>query len=278
MTFFTASDGASIAFHEEGAGRPLLLLHGLMANGGFFDGQRALADDFRLIRLDLRGHGASFAGSRPPTVARAAEDVAELVEHLDLEGAVGIGWSLGATVLWRVLSGHASRRFAGAVIVDMSPCVRNQGGWELGLSPDHCEDRTRAIREDFPAFAAGAGAAIFAQPLDEAQRPLADWVGREFARCDRSAVDSLWKSLVEEDSRPLLGAIRQPTLVVHGAQSHLYGADTADHLVEALPSASALRFERSGHAPHLEQPELFNAAIRDFAAMLPPVPTLKVTA
>jgi pimeloyl-ACP methyl ester carboxylesterase len=43
--------------------------------------------------------------------------------------------------------------------------------------------------------------------------------------------------------------------------------------VDALPSASTIEFDRSGHAPHLEQPELFNRTVRDFAAMLPPVQT-----
>ena len=72
-----------------------------------------------------------------------------------------------------------------------------------------------------------------------------------------------------EDFRPSLGGIAQPTLIVHGANSHLYGADTADHLVAALPNARAITFERSGHSPHIEQPDLFNSTIRDFAASLP---------
>jgi pimeloyl-ACP methyl ester carboxylesterase len=68
--------------------------------------------------------------------------------------------------------------------------------------------------------------------------------------------------------RALLERIAHPTLVVHGAQSRLYGEDTADHLVAALPDARAVRFDRSGHAPHLEQPELFNATLTDFADRL----------
>jgi pimeloyl-[acyl-carrier protein] methyl ester esterase len=66
--------------------------------------------------------------------------------------------------------------------------------------------------------------------------------------------------------------------VIHGARSHLYGADTADHLAAALPDARTLRFERSGHAPQIEEPELFNQAIHDFAAGLPRTATHKTTA
>jgi hypothetical protein len=57
-------------------------------------------------------------------------------------------------------------------------------------------------------------------------------------------------------------------LIVHGAHSSLYGDGTADHLVAALPQARAVRFERSGHAPHLEEPELFNATLKNFAGRL----------
>lgn len=266
MRRFTASDGAHVAYSDEGRGRPLVLLHGLMADSAFFERQRALADSFRIVAVDLRGHGATPAGTEPPTIRRLADDVAELAAALDLEGAVGIGWSLGAAVLWRVLAGPASPRFVGAVVVDMTPRVLNDAGWDLGLSRETCEARSQAIRDDFPAFAAAAGQAIFAEP-----GAAADRAARAFAANDPAAIGALWESLVEEDFRPLLPSIRQPTLVVHGAHSHLYGADTAGHLVAALPKARAVAFDRSGHAPHLEESERFNATIREFAATLPPV-------
>jgi pimeloyl-ACP methyl ester carboxylesterase len=268
-----ASDGARIAYLDEGEGRPLVLLHGLMANGGFFRRQRELADGFRLVAIDLRGHGRSPAGPTPPTIERLAEDVAGLVESLGLEGAVGVGWSLGAAVLWRILAGAVSERFAGAIVIDMTPRVLNDEGWDLGLSRETCAARSQAISDDFPAFAAAAGRAIFVEPGGEADR-----AAEAFAANDPQAIGALWNSLVEEDFRPLLPSIRQPTLVVHGAHSHLYGADTAGHLVAALPNARAVAFDRSGHAPHLEQPELFNATLRDFAAALPPVRQPETTA
>jgi pimeloyl-[acyl-carrier protein] methyl ester esterase len=254
-----------------------VLLHGLMAHGGFFEEQRRLADSFRLIRIDLRGHGRSRGEGAAPTVAVLATDVARLTDQLDLQGAVGVGWSLGASVLWRLLAGPSSARFAGAVVVDMTPRVLNDAHWALGLSEEACEARTQAIRDDFPAFAQSAGAAIFAQPAENGRETLARWAGEEFARNDAAAIGALWASLVGEDLRPQLPCILQPTLVVHGSQSQLYGADTAGHLVAALPHARALPFPRSGHAPHIEEPERFNAAIREFAGGLPPVPEPQTT-
>ncbi len=268
---FEAPDGTSIAYEEIGEGRPLVLLHGLMAHSGFFARQRELSDAFRLISIDLRGHGKSRADGTSPTVADLAADVAALAERLELQGAIGAGWSLGASVLWRVLTGPAAGRGAGAGGVDMSPRVLNDGAWTLRLTPEACDVRSQAIREDFANFARNAGHAIFSQPVAPQFQELADWAGAEFARNDPAAIAGIWASLVGEDYRASLARIRQPTLVVHGAHSQLYGPGTADHLVHALPDARAVRFDRSGHAPHMEEPELFNRLIRDFAANLPRV-------
>jgi pimeloyl-ACP methyl ester carboxylesterase len=146
--------------------------------------------------------------------------------------------------------------------------VRNDAEWDLGLSPEACEARSAAIRDDFEGFAQSAGQNIFAQPLAPDRKRDADWASAQFARNDAAAMGSVWASLVRQDVRALLQKIEHPTLVVHGARSSLYGDDTADHLVAALPDARAVRFDRSGHAPHLEEPGLFNRILRDFAARL----------
>jgi len=262
---FTASDGTRIAWREAGSGRPILMLHGLMAHGGFFRGQAPLADSFRLISVDMRGHGASRVAGERPTLEQLTDDMVELSAALDLRDAVGIGWSLGASVLWRLLAGPAGERFAGAVIVDMTPKVLNGRDWSLGLTPDHVEARSAAFRDDFAAFAAIAGPAIFA----DGGKALGPWAAAAFAENEGPAIGAIWASLAEADLRPLLPAIAQPTLIVRGAWSPLYGPETADYLAETLPNARMVAFDRSGHAPHLEEPERFNRLIADFAADLP---------
>ncbi|HEY6917551.1 MAG TPA: alpha/beta hydrolase, partial [Allosphingosinicella sp.] len=111
MQQFIASDGARITYRDQGEGRPILLLHGLMATGGFFRHQMELARDFRLISVDLRGHGASEAGEDCPTVGRLAADISALITALNLTDAVGIGWSMGASVLFDLLTAPVAERF-----------------------------------------------------------------------------------------------------------------------------------------------------------------------
>ena len=268
LQHFTTADGARIAYRDEGEGRPLVLLHGLMAHSGFFAAQSALTQNFRLIAIDLRGHGESRAANGSLTVEQLAGDVAAIAEELGLEDAIGIGWSLGASVLWRVLAGPAGRRFAGAVVIDMTARVLNDADWDLGLSREACDARTDAIAGDFETFAVGAGQAIFAQPISAERRGVADWASLEFARNDPAKIGAIWASLVDEDFRPLLGRIEHPTLIVHGAHSQLYDATTAEHLARVLPNAEAVEFAASGHAPQIEEPDRFNAVITAFANRL----------
>ena len=274
---FLASDGARLFYREAGQGQPLVLLHGLMAHGEFFREQAQLSDRFRLIIPDLRGHGRSSPAAKPGTIGRMAADVEELVRLLALEQAIGIGWSLGATLLWQVLAGAEANRFCGAVVIDMTARVRNGHGWDLGLTAEACDARTAAIRSDFSSFAATAGQNIFAQPIAGERQPVADWASAEFSRNHADSIEAVWAALVEQDSRGLLATIRQPTLVIHGARSRLYDDATADHLVAALPDARAVRFRDSGHAPHLEQPDRFNQVLRDFADRLTCDPLLPAT-
>ena len=266
MGTVTASDGVVIRYQEMGSGRPILLLHGLMAHGGFFRAQSRLASDYRLIVLDFRGHGTARAEGEGATVERLALDAAELSAALDLHDAIVIGWSLGATIMWHLLAGSASGRFSGGMAIDMTPQVTNGHGWSLGLTRERCDDRLRAMTDDYPAFAMAAGEAIFAP--DFADAGLKEWAGHEFARNDSASIAGLWTSLTAQNLRPVLGLIRHPMIVVHGGQSHLYGPETARYLIDHMPDAQAVEFPGCGHSPHLEAPDAFNALVRDFEGRL----------
>lgn len=241
-----------------------------MAHSGFWDAQAPLRDRFRLIAPDLRGHGRSQAQAGSVTVDRLTRDIEELVAAMDLRDAVVVGWSLGAAIGWLLLTGPVGPRFAGSVVVDMTPRIANGGSWSLGLSPELIEARAAAFRDDFENFAPGAGQAILAPPIDEEKSRLAAWAGAEFARNDPAAMGVLWRSLAEADQRDLLPQVSCPSLIVRGRHSYLYGPDTARYLQRSLREARIVEFASSGHAPNLEQPELFNKVVNDFAARLQP--------
>jgi pimeloyl-ACP methyl ester carboxylesterase len=221
---FTASDGASIHYEVSGQGRPLLLLHGLMAHGGFWDAQANLADTHRLIIPDLRGHGLSRADVHSLSITRLTRDMQELADQLDLHDAV----------VGRLVAGRGGRlAAAGRPVRGALRRLRGRGHDPahpqrpliglLGLSPELIAARTAAFRGDFESFTATAGQAVLAPPLTGEKARLAAWASAEFARNDPAAMAALWDSLAEEDHRPLLPRIAQPSLIVRGAHSIFTG-------------------------------------------------------
>lgn len=273
MAELVLRDGARLAYREWGAGRPLLLVHGWAAHGGFFSAQRDLASGFRLIELDLRGHGGSDAAPGPLTVEVLAADLADMMAQLELQDVLAVGWSLGAMALWRLLEGPAGARIAGMVVIDMSPRIVNDPGWALGLKGGYdlaaVLTAQVAMRADWPGFGRQLAQRIVAEGLSEERAPLIDWVEREVLACRPGPLIELWGSLASQDVTGKLTGFDVPTLVAYGERSQLYPAATAAFLTERLPRASSVRFERSGHALHLEEPERFNQAVTQFAAALP---------
>lgn len=276
----TNSSGGRLVYDDEGAGRPLLFLHGWAAHAGFFAPQRdALAREFRVISPDLAGHRRSAAGSQAPlTIERLADDLLALCRHLDLRDAVAVGWSMGAMALWSALLAGAEAHISGQIIVDMSPRILNGPGWQLGLkggstggsAPGGPTGRTeKAMRANWAAVAPRIARRLFAGGLEAERAGLRRWAEAQIAAANGEAMARLWGSMLAQDYRPHLPRLGTPALVVHGALSQLYALGTAEFLAHSLPQARLCTFARSGHAPHLEEPETFNRMVADFARAVP---------
>ncbi|MFV3126282.1 alpha/beta fold hydrolase [Niveispirillum sp. KHB5.9] len=275
MPYLVTSDQARIAFDDAGAGRPLLLVHGWATHAGFFRPQlEDLARAFRVVAIDLRGHGRSRGADADLSIDLLARDVAELADHLDLRDMLVVGWSMGAMVLWRALLDGLTARTAGMAVIDMAPRVINGEGWELGLRGSSAAKSARqslaAMVANWPAVAPRVAGRIFAEGGEAEHATLRHWAEAEVAASDAPAMARLWSSLIAQDFRADLAPLSLPVLVAHGNRSRLYSAATAQALAALLPRAVTVGFDGSGHAPHLERPESFNRTLTQFAATLPP--------
>lgn len=275
MPYLVTSDQAKIAYDDAGSGRPLLLVHGWATHAGFFGPQaEGLAGSFRTISVDLRFHGRSRGAGGEISIGRLARDLIELADHLDLHDMLVVGWSMGAMVLWRALLDGLAARAAGMVVIDMAPRVINGADWDLGLRGSSAAKSARqtpaAMVTNWPAMAPRVAGRIFAEGGGPAKDALYPWAEGEVAASDAHAMAQLWSSLTAQDFRADLSRLSLPVLVAHGNLSRLYSAQTAAALATFLPHAVTVGFDRSGHAPHLEEPESFNRTLTQFAASLPP--------
>lgn len=262
-------DGTPMAFSDTGAGPVILAIHGWAASRGFFaDLADRLGDRYRVIIPDLRAHGDTPAGSLPLDMDTLADDITELMDKLDLDPVVLIGWSMGAMVAWAMIRQNGTDRLTGLVVEDMTPRVLNDADWDLGMSRGLTETSsvraTDLMRADWPAYAAGFAPRLFA--ARHADHALVREAAEELSRRDGEAMAALWTSMTSQDMRPVLGEMRLPILVAHGAESAAYGPETSRYLVDTLPQADRLEFAHSGHTPHLEQAEDFARAVDQFVS------------
>lgn len=266
--------GGPVHVHRAGSGTPLLCVHGWAMGGVAFAHQLPLAArGFELIALDLPGFSSTQRHEPEATIDYQASVVSAVIRQLGLSDVCAIGWSMGAIILWQMLSVE-NPAVTRLISIDMTPRIENDHDWSLGLMSGHSaagrSELLEAMRQDWQAYTRRFTGRILAgdHPVElEAITSLA-------LAADVGVAAESWASMSEFDARPLLGSIMIPTRAVHGARSGLYHQAVAAHVAGAMPDAQAIIIESAGHAPHIETPDIFNRLVADFCAA-PATPTQK---
>ena len=103
-------NGLDLYYEVHGSGKPVVLLHGGLGGIGMFTGQLPpLSERFQVIAVELEGHGHTALRERPMSFEQMADDIAALVQHLGLERADLVGYSLGGSVALQTASRHPER-------------------------------------------------------------------------------------------------------------------------------------------------------------------------
>jgi pimeloyl-[acyl-carrier protein] methyl ester esterase len=243
---------------------PLVFLHGWTMEGDIFAGTiRRLGSDFACHAPDLPGHGG-HASDFPLTIDGCADFVADYLRRQGLERPIIVGWSLGAMVAWTLASRRPDVALSGLATIDMSPKIVNDVNWSLGIRNFEARQNERtllAIAGDWSAFAARVNAGMYASGSQETHPETLKIIRRQ----KPAAMASLWASLAQADARTILTTLACPALVMKGAKSRLYAPETASYIADHTPGAALVRFEQSGHSPHLEEPDRFAHTLRDWA-------------
>lgn len=236
--------------------------------GKYFREQVAgLSPRYRCIVPDLRAHGESGPLQPGQGITALAEDIAELMAHLDIANVTLVGWSMGAMVCWSLMQLGAANRVSGIVSIDMVPKILSDSQWPFGLRKGDKSVFAHAVARmttDWPAFTRNFVPRIFARGSDAQSKNIVAEMVADAEKNDPESMARLWMSLAEQDFREQLGGLEKPCLVTYGRQSKLYREEASLWLAAKLPDARAVAFSKSGHAPHLEEPDKFNSEIMAF--------------
>jgi pimeloyl-ACP methyl ester carboxylesterase len=257
MNHATSADGTRIAWTAEGTGPAVVLVHGITENLRAWDpvAQR-LAEERTVVRLDLRGHGASAPGGGYG-VADLVGDVVAVIEAAGLERPDVVGHSLGGLVASALGNAFPVRS---VVNVDQPLAL---AGFKAMLEP------LRAPLEDPNTFTP-----VMEQILGQMEGDLLDAEERARLRGLRrplqAAVLGIWHdvwTLSEADLavlvNQLLEGYRTPYLAIHGIDP---GPAYVDWLAARIPGARVEVWPEHGHYPHLVDPDRFVRTLRAFWA------------
>ncbi|MDT8909933.1 alpha/beta hydrolase [Amycolatopsis sp. PS_44_ISF1] len=266
-TEVVGTSGVRIALRVEGAqnSRPLVFVHGWAQSSRSWAAQfadPALTERFRLVAMDLRGHGASDVPSAGYDDPRQwADDVAAVLDFAG-PGAILVGWSYGGLVLTDYLRVHGSARLSGIVLTGaITEIGRGRPGGRIG--PVMRAALPAALSDD-PAVAVPAlvgftrGLAAGQVPGTYAQALL----GAALA-VPPAVRAALFKRDV--DSAAVLQAVDKPALVLHGTADGVVDPSAADYAAGKIPGAVQRWFVDAGHLPFVEDAGEFNSALRQFA-------------
>jgi len=219
--YVTTPDGARLYYKDWGSGQPIVFHHGWPLTADDWDAQMMffLAQGYRVIAFDRRGHGRSTQTMHGNDMDTYARDTAVLVRHLDLHNAIHIGHSTGGGVVARYVARYAEGRVAKAVLVSAVPPIMLQTPANPGGLPMSVFDGFREAlvnnRADFfwnvpvPFY----GFNRPGQSVNEAIRQ--NWWRQGMMGGAKAQYDSI-KAFSETDQTEDLKAIQVPVLIQHG--------------------------------------------------------------
>jgi 3-oxoadipate enol-lactonase len=232
----------------------LILSNSLGADLRMWEPQaQALAERFRLVRYDTRGHGGSPVPDGPYTIDHLGQDVVALLDHLEIERAHFAGLSLGGmTGLW--LGIHAPERLDRLVVLCTSARLGPAETWRERAETVRAQG-TEAVAE------AGVGRWLTAG-FREAHLDTAVWL-RDMIAATPDAGYAAGCAVIEHmDLRPELAGISAPTLVIAGAQDPSTPPEHAEAIAAAIPARLEL-LDPAAHLANVEQPEAVTRLIRE---------------
>jgi pimeloyl-ACP methyl ester carboxylesterase len=257
---FAPVNGSRLYYETTGTGSAVVLIHGGQLDSRMWDDQVAASSrDFRVIRYDVRGYGGSH---RPDMIYSDADDLAALLDYLDVDKAHLVGLSLGGRIAIDCALAHPSRvrslTLAGPGLPGYEPPEANVTEarmWNIiNAARDEGPDKATAMWLEDP----------FMAPAMEQARlvPALRRMARENAHCWLKNPVLQRSPLPQAASR--LGQIKAPTLLVLRDRDLPQIKATIEALEKGIGEAHKTTIKGAGHMVNLEKPEIFNGAILSF--------------
>lgn len=263
-------DGTRIFYKDWGAGRPIVFSHGWPLSADAWDEQMLFFSSrgYRTIAHDRRGHGRSDQPWNGNDMDTYADDLATLIEKLDLRDTVVIGHSSGAGEVTRYLGRHGARRVSRLVLASAIPplLIKTEAN-PLGVPRESFDASRAGVATNRSQFYQDISSPFFGgnRPGAKVSQGLRDQFWLQSMQCGLVGAFDCIKAFSETDFTEDLKKIEVPTLIIHGEDDQFVPVDaTARVSVKLLKRATLKVYAGAPHGLPMTLAERFNTDVLDF--------------
>lgn len=271
--YFNTSDNVKLHYIDKGSGQTLLIVPGFAQSVEQYEHQiKGLCQSYRILAVDMRGHGDSEKVEYGYKVARFSKDLHEFITFLNLDGIVLLGHSIGTAVIWTYLELFGFTQIAKLICMSHPAVMVSNPLWS-SVEVEHYGPlaSSASIMDVVNSFTHGKGDAYSSVMLE---RMLSDsistldkqWLLNSSLKLPRKQAAVLMYNCFHQDWRDLLPRITIPTLIIVG-RAGLISASSQMWLHEQIPHSKMIIFEESEGGKHFmfyENPEKFNQVVDEF--------------
>lgn len=270
MPYIETAEQFSLFYTDYPGDAPVVFAHAWGLNGDMWSYQlpELMTAGFRCVTYDRRGHGRS---DRPPTgydIDTLADDLAAVIDRLDLSNITLIGHSMGTAEVVRYLTRHGSGRIARLVLSGtVTPMLLQSADNPDGIPADVAAQSRAALLRDIGDWMDMSGKAEYFSGEHRVSQQLLDWTLNTIAAVPLPVLTQTSDAFLRADFRSELTELTIPTLVIHGTADTSMPIDlTARNTAQLIPHCRFITIDGAGHGLYLSDSRRYNAALLEFIA------------
>ena len=256
MAFLKAADGTELFYNDWGTGQPVVLIHGWPLDSDMWSDQAVFLAEhgYRIISYDRRGFGRSSQPWSGYDYDTLAADLAVILDELNLENAVLVGFSMGGGEVARYIGRYGSQRVSKAILISaVTPFLLKTQDNPTGVDQAVFDEIFEGLRTDRPHFLAGFGAKFFGNSLldKKVSTEMLQWTLQMAMMGSLRATLECGNSFATTDFRPDMAAFDIPTLIIHGTADKTVPIDSSARIAASMiKGCTLLEYEGEPHGLH----------------------------